>query len=642
MSGRSQRHAVVLDELVEWWQDLSQGEIGSQAVLVPVPSRWGQTTLLKQFAAIFEEEEAVNIVVTIDSASLPYGLGLQAQKLRDLFRGAYVNRRVAELLGVDRLGGVVQLRHAVGGLFDSPLAALVGLLLTGEGVGAASRMWDTSPAGQEGAVARLARAVAAVSVSLPVVVVIDDADRLDPALAVTLIENLIERADGQVLVVAAADPGSDLISTLIAHARYGLNEGRVHKAESDPDMGYQARAELAAELCPWLPTIATRHIAQRVTTFADVFAVARVERLAELDPNSDEKAIMAVVNEVIDARPDQTDPSPEAVVLAWAGGVLHAIQAERALAVLGAQRSGTDQYVVRLESLVRLADPASPRLTEQVRVLATSTRHRLAAAVLDTAVRLGADPGIGLVERVVAWQAAHRVRADLNDREQRAGVQCQLVHGLEELGDPAAAYEVARTALTEYLASSPTGQVTREGYELSAAVLRLAQTGTAHRDDPLIETTIASALAGGAAVGLEARVWAAIDLLDQPGKRGTALKLIDEVTAELGNQNNLGPESERWRLQLAFHVGRAGYPAITQWLLTPMLTASHPEQGDAANSVLRAVSGPGADTRLQIIGLEAELQAVPADAANDRLRLHHALGSDYARLGILGPQLLNT
>ena len=49
----------------------------------------------------------------------------------------------------------------------SPLAALVGLLLAGVGVGAAGKAWDDSAARQEGAVAKLARAVAAVSASVP-------------------------------------------------------------------------------------------------------------------------------------------------------------------------------------------------------------------------------------------------------------------------------------------------------------------------------------------------------------------------------------------------------------------------------------------------------------------------------------------
>ena len=407
---------------------------------------------------------------------MPDGLGLQALELRELFSEARVEHRVAELLGVDRLGGVTQLGLGVAGLFVSPLAALVGLLLAGVGVGAAGKVWDDSLAGQEGMVAKLARAVAAVSVSVPVVVIIDDADRLEPDLAVILVENLIERIDGQVLVVAAVNPDGDLMSALTSRAAYGLTEGRVRTVDADPGMDYQARVDLAAELCPNLPAAAIRRIGQRTRTFAEVFAVASAERLAELDAQGDDAAIVTVVDEVIDAQVNRAPPSGLAVVLAWAGGILHARQAERAVKVLGEGRPGDDGDVIRFESLIRLADPASPRLAEQVRVLAASKRHRLAEIVLDTALEIGGDPRAGLVDKVVAWQAAHRVRADLQDRAQLVGVQCQLVHGLEDLGDPAAAYQVAATALAEYLPASPAEQQTPEHDDLSAAVLRLART----------------------------------------------------------------------------------------------------------------------------------------------------------------------
>ena len=634
MVGVSRRHAAVLGELVEWWQDLSRQEINSQAVLLPVPPQWGRTHLLNQFAAVVEEDEALSIVVPVRGASLPDGLGLQAETLRELFRDAHVEHRVAERLGVDRLGGAVQLGLGVAGLFVSPLAALVGLLLAGVGVGAAGKVWDDSPAGQEGSVAKLARAVAAVSVSVPVVVIIDDADRLEPGLAVTLIENLIERADGRVLVVAVINSGENVLSALASRAAYGLTEDLVQTLNVDPEMGYQARVGLAADLCPQLPAAAIRRIAQRTQTFTEVFAVAAARRLAELDAHDDEAATVTLVDQVIDAQVNRPSPAREAVVAAWAGGVLHARQAERAVKVLGERRPGHDGDVLRFESLVRPADPASPRLAEQVRVLTAGERHELAATVLKTAAEVGADRGAGLVEKVVAWQTAHRVRADLQDHTHLAGVQCQLVHGLEDLGDQDAALRVAETALAEYLASRPGKRQTPEHDDLAAAVLRLARTRQSRHDDPLVDATVAAVAASGAAVGLEARIWAAIDLLAQPDQHERALKLTDQIDAVLSRRRDLGVIGNRWRLLLAFHVGRAGYPAITQQLLTPMLgTSSPPEDVDAARAVQYAVGGPGADTRLQIFGLLAELAALPPDAEDDRLRVHHALAEDYERLG---------
>jgi hypothetical protein len=258
----------------------------------------------------------------------------------------------------------------------------------------------------------------------------------------------------------------------------------------------------------------------------------------------------------------------------------------------------------------------------------------MAKAVLNVALEIGGDLEAGPVDKVVAWQAAHRVRVDLHDRRHLLSVQRHLADGLEDLGDLDAAYRVAETALAESLASQSDNQDRPEQDQLSAAVLRLTRARHSTRNDPLIDATIAAATASGAALGLEARIWAAIDLLSRPDQRRRALELTDDILAELSNRTDLGAIGNRWRLLLAFHCGRAGYPAITQQLLTPMLAESGPiVDGDAARAVLYAVAGPRADTRLQIIGLEAELQTLPPEVDSDRLRLHRALAADYSDLG---------
>ena len=257
----------------------------------------------------------------------------------------------------------------------------------------------------------------------------------------------------------------------------------------------------------------------------------------------------------------------------------------------------------------------------------------MAEIVLDTAVEIGRDPQAGLVDKIIAWQAAHRVRADLQDRTQLPRVQSPLVHALEDLGDPATAYQVTKEALDEDQLNQPgSNQHTPEHDDFAAALLRLAQTQQSRPNDPLIDATVAAVAEGGAAIGLEARIWTAIDLLGQPGQRKQALKLTDQISAELNHRNDLGAVGNRWRLLLAFHAGRAGYPAITQQLLAPMLDTSGPPEGDAARAVLYAIGGPRADTRLQIVGLEAELAALPPDTDDDRLRVHHALAANYGNL----------
>src|ERR1700751_6142416 len=92
MVGVSGQHAAVLNELVEWWRDLSCQEINSQAVLLPVPPQWGRARLLNQFAATVDGEDAISLMVCVHGASLPDGLGLQALALRERFSKALVSK----------------------------------------------------------------------------------------------------------------------------------------------------------------------------------------------------------------------------------------------------------------------------------------------------------------------------------------------------------------------------------------------------------------------------------------------------------------------------------------------------------------------------------------------------------------------
>ena len=455
MSLRSERHLAVLGELAEWWEDVWQRGIGSHVVLVPVPSGWGRSTVLREFKAAVDEDDdgPVRIVVFLDGG-LP-GRAVQADALAEDLAAAAPRSRAAELLGLDTVPGRVQLGLGVGGLFVSGPAAAASILLASLAVTAAGNAWDGSPAGEAGAVARAARAVAAVSVSVPVVVIIDDADLLEPDLAATLIRNLIGRHDGQVLAVAAVGPDSDLRVALTSDPGFELC-GRVDSADAaDPRMRYWSRAGLASELNPELPAVAIERIARRTRTFKDVFVVAANDLLAELAQDIDAAAVLAGVDAVVEASLDRAKPSPEAIVLAWAGGALHVGQADRALAVLGAERPEPDQRVTRSGLLARLAGPADARLTEQVGALSAATKRRLAGAVLAGAIKIAKNPETGVVERLIARQAAHHVRGDLDDRSGLTGVQCALIRGLEKLGDPAAAYDVAIAALAELQPAGP-------------------------------------------------------------------------------------------------------------------------------------------------------------------------------------------
>ena len=274
MLGERQKAAAT--ELAQWWDGLRPGGSGSHAILLAEPAGWGRTTVLDQLPEIIRTDAPI-LEVRINGRSLPDGPGLQAAALRDSLLGAGVRRQAAALLCTSRLRGAPRL--GAGSLLLAGIAGTISLLQAGLAAAAAGGVADDSPASENGAAARAARVVAAVSASAPALVVIDDADYLEPGLAVTMIENLIDHHDSQVLVVAAVNLGSDLEAALTSRARYGPTAGRVHRVDADPRMGYQSRAELAGELKPHLTTAQAQQLARRTRTFAEIFAAARSEPL---------------------------------------------------------------------------------------------------------------------------------------------------------------------------------------------------------------------------------------------------------------------------------------------------------------------------------------------------------------------------
>jgi AAA ATPase domain len=272
-----ERQKAAARELVQWWDGMRQGGIGSHAVLLAGPAGWGRSTVLDQLPEIISRADApVSLQVRLNGRSLPDGPGLQARALRDGLLGAGVRRQAAALLCRGRLRSAPRL--GTRSLLLSGMAGTISLLAD-LAAAAAGGVPDDCPVSENGAAARAARVVAAVSASAPALVVIDDADYLEPGLAVTMIENLIDHHDSRVLVVAAVDLGSDLAAALTSRARYGPTAGRVHRAGADPRMGYQSRAELACELSPHLAAAQAQQLARQTRTFAEIFAAARPEPL---------------------------------------------------------------------------------------------------------------------------------------------------------------------------------------------------------------------------------------------------------------------------------------------------------------------------------------------------------------------------
>ena len=272
MLGERQKAAAA--ELAQWWEGIRPGGIGSHAVLLAGPSGWGRSTVLDQLPGIISRAgDPAGLLVRVNCRSLPDEPGPQAAALRDGLLDAEVRRQSAELLFRNRLRGTARLGART--LLLSGMAGTISLLLASLAAAAAGGATDDRPTSENGAAARAARVVAAVSASAPVVVALDDADYLEPGLAVTMIENLIEHHDSRVLVVAAVDLGSDLAAALTSRARHGKSAGRVHRADADPRMGSRSRAELAGELSPHLTRAEAERLARQTQTFAEVFAAAR-------------------------------------------------------------------------------------------------------------------------------------------------------------------------------------------------------------------------------------------------------------------------------------------------------------------------------------------------------------------------------
>ncbi len=628
-------------ELAEWWEDVCDGGIGSRVVVVEVPAGWGALAVLEEFSALVSVPDGpVRILVSVGDVPM-VNRAVEAGALRAALRSPFARPeadravfvrsagRVVQLLGLDSVAGEVQLGLGIGGLFASGAATAAGLLLGSLAVTAAGNAWDSSAAGQQGDLARAARALAAVSVAAPVAVVIADADRLDLDLAVVMIENLVGRPDGRVLVIVVTEPHSALADQLGATHRYWL-VGRVRVAEADPAMGHSERADLVRELCPWLPAAGINRIARRTRDFAEVFAVCAAGRLTDLADGSNPVEVADVVDVVIEACRVPEEVPRIAVMLGWAGGVLTTSQAELAMQALGLPPGpGENAWVSRSGGLVRLHDPDSAQVADQVAALGSQTRRELAGAVLAGATDIARAGTATLVERTVARLAAHRVRRDLPGRDGLAEVQYLLVQGLDQLGDRAAARQVADAALTELPVAE---RDTKPARDLRTAVLRLASSQPT-ADDPVIQDAVAEAEADSPLFGLEARVWAAVHLLNRPGRRDAATALTGQVAARLARLPSRDETANQWRTLLAFHAGRAGDPALAHQILGPAINGGTPSQQAAAQAVLRAIGGPQADTRLQIIMLQAEITATPASAAGQLLHLHRVLAQDYDTLG---------
>jgi hypothetical protein len=143
------RHDDLTEELIETWEDLWQRGTTSRVVLAAVPPGWGRTAVLDQLAEAAGADDApVTLLARINGKELPGQPSAQAAVVRECLAEAAARHRVAELLGMDRLGGITQIGLGVRALFVSGLGAAVGFLVAGLELSAAGKAWDDSPPGR--------------------------------------------------------------------------------------------------------------------------------------------------------------------------------------------------------------------------------------------------------------------------------------------------------------------------------------------------------------------------------------------------------------------------------------------------------------------------------------------------------------
>jgi hypothetical protein len=393
-TGTSSVHAQAFAVALEWWEDLVAGRGGSQVVFVPAPMGWGRTWLLKRLGkAVRAWPEPTRVVEITGRDATGRGSGEQIEWLsRVAAEAEALDGPGRALLGVDRPARAAGLGLDLLGLFVTGVTAQVGVLLASIGWGAAVEAFDRSDAGPTARAGQLGAVIARVSAGLPVAVLIDDADLLDVRVTLALMRALVERVDGQVLVVAAVDPeDSELTAKLSDPAGFLAFQGRVHRLEVTAAMEVLDRLRLIGELAPAWPPSGRERLATRAQTFREVFKVLALPGAGAVATTATDTAAIKVVDNLAASVWTRPADSWPAKIVAWAGGTVHRTQIERTLHALG-QPMELDEHVATSGSRVRLSDP----------------RH--ATAIEGAAATVGYHPGVDPERTFI--EVAHHVVID--------------------------------------------------------------------------------------------------------------------------------------------------------------------------------------------------------------------------------------
>jgi tetratricopeptide (TPR) repeat protein len=616
-------HDEILEELVEWFEDVAggggSGGVGARCVVLPVPSGWGRSTLMSRLERHISQQQITEaLVCRIDGGEARGSLPVQARWLCQKLEEVAGADRLRRVLGVDTTTGkfdagvtAVDAAGLIGGR-SLMLANLVKTL----GLNALGLREDAEAKQCVKDVERMARRVSSASVRrMPVVVLIDNAEEIDERLLDRAVSEIIGPAPSRSLVIVACDPSSTQIDVLTPSERFGPVAGRFHRLAVDAGMGFDERMILVSELAPSWPPEAREHLASRSRDFATVFKALDVRAAGDVGDAADPVSLVDRLVESV-APPDQ--PTLSATVVSWCGGFVNREVYSSIVDALGIEADAPD--VVAVGDLVRVQPGRIARAADSATlVLSTPDRRTIGEVLVDVAAQTALesmDPldRIGLAEPV--WVLMQREELVVDNTIAELLTALALAH--RDVGDDSAARTIA-----EFVARWD------------------AARGAAVRNEllHLLEHTGADWITDvpeGALSGVEAAVYRIAALLRTTGRIEDGLQLLEPTMQRL-DTIAVSTQTDEWRLMLGYRLVRCGHPMIATDVLQPLLSSGESDSRRIrAEWVLRTVGDVGELHLQRAALLESWLlltEASQEEADGELIALADAISDLSNRLG---------
>ena len=625
-------HGAAVGEFVEWVEDVTVGRVGACAVFLDAPHRWGRTTVLSRLVATVEESDASEHAAAVVGLSLGgvrhSGPEEQARRLTGLLAGARLGSKSARLLQRVGLGsirtravaleaGLLISEVAGASIVASPLLPVLPVLLA-VGAGVKSRYASTSGAATLDAARRCGYELSRLASGGPVVVVVDDLDALDTAVAVRLVESMMDWPRRKILLVASIADGSDIVSRL----RMSVGAERISRVSPetglDTEMDAKARRRIVLSASNGASAEAMGAVVRNTSDFADVFAVLGSPRasaaLAEATGTDAARLCEEMVSE---------DPvSRAAFVVAALGG---AVPVELA-AALGVDDLSMDPRMVVIDGVARLRWPLLPDevMRRAWRHFGDEDRDDMCRAVLAESPAESSDAV------AVAWARCREAAADrVGTVHQLAASRLDLAEALHKVGSAeAAAHELNRV---EEVAQSSSADLLDD---IQTERLWLLSTQLRALGAPRVKRSSRDPDGRVFLTPTEEVAWRAIDALLAEPDTPSSCALARAACKVLDDDSN---PSDWLRLLIARHL-EAAEPDLTQQLLRPLLLlpADDP-RAIAANDLLEvATSGTHFDARLQMTQLQRQLQhsvEIQGQDHPETLTIRHSIADCASTIG---------